>query len=402
MDEQKTTGVKQPSATSDGNSAQGKKSALTSIKSEAKPDSEKQNKSFIRRWWLWIAAAIAGVVLIGGFIYFIRRPPPVEVGVVRQETVERTLAVTARVRPQQSNQIVPTTSGQLVELRKNEGESVSQGEILARIDSGAEKASVAQARAQVAAKREEVLQAQRELRRAESLHKDGIISTQELEQTRLKYTTAQATLNQLQQAVVESNERLEDNILRSPLSGVVLRRPVDNGQTVSPSTVIYEIATDAAPEIEAEVDEQYLPELKTGMTASVSALGNNRQLFTAKICYIAKEINRETGAATVRFCFDEPPADLPAGLSLDVNVLVQRHENALTVPRVAVAGSGRESFVFVVRNGRAVRQNVSVIDWQSPRVVVVEGLKPEDEVILTPKEVEEGASVRTRQPENAV
>ncbi|MDZ7269281.1 MAG: efflux RND transporter periplasmic adaptor subunit [candidate division KSB1 bacterium] len=349
----------------------------------------------------WLLSLVL-LFLIFRIAAFVRQPPVAEVATVKQETVVRVLALNARVRPRYTNRITPVVSGRLVRLNREEGEAVQQGEVLAQIFDEAATAALRQAQAAAATEQERWLQACRDFERARELHQAGLISAEELEKAQLTRAQFEKTLQQRQAVVAEARARLADYLLRAPFNGYVLARPVDPGQIVTPGTVIYEIATTEQLEVEAEVDEQYLSELTPGMPATVSPLGNNRRLYETRLCYIAKGVNPQTGAAIVRFCFVDAPPAWPIGLSLDVNLTVARHENALTVPRAAVAGFGSAPYVYVVREGRATRRPVQVIDWQAERIVVLSGLAAGETVIMNPRMVSDGMAIRPRLSQTAL
>ncbi len=348
--------------------------------------------------WLMLLGVLFLVYKIASFL---RQPPVAKVAVVAKENVVRKLALTGRIKARNLNRVQPVVAGRLVQLTRDEGDTVAAGEVLARIHDEATRAQTEQARAAAAAQNEFVTQARRAFERAQQLHTAGLNSAEELENARLALEQGEKTLRQFEKAIAEAEARLQDYVLRAPFAGYILKRPVDPGQTVGPETVIFEIAGNDTPEIEAEVDEQYLSELQMNMPALVAPLGNQSRVFNARICYIAKEVEVQTGAALVRFCFEETPPALPLGLSLDVNLAIARHENALTVPRVAVAGFGAETYVFVVNEQRVKRRLVQVIDWQSERIVVLSGLAANEQVVLSPRQVKDGMEIRPRLSQSA-
>ena len=222
---------------------------------------------------------------------------------------------------------------------------------------------------------------------------------EQLERARLEVERGTEELQRLSERVSEAQARLEDYNLVSPLTGRVLDRPVDPGQIVSPDTTLYEIATTGDPWIEARVDEIYLAELAEGMEARVAAPGygdprRRGEVWPATLVLLGDRVDPRTGAATARLAFDGEAPELPAGLSLDVNLTVEEHPDAVTVPRAAVADLGSDSWVLVVDDGRTVRRPVAVVDWPAPRVVVQEGLEPGERVVLTPGDVPAGIHVR--------
>jgi RND family efflux transporter MFP subunit len=327
---------------------------------------------------------------------FLHRPPRVDVAEVKRETVERVLAVTGRLRPAQRNQVYPLVAGRLVELRLAEGDAVKRGAVLARVDDTAARAALAQAEARAAAQASTVAQTRRDLERVTVLHAQGLLTDQQFEQSRQSAEDAVATATALREAAREARARLDDHVLRSPSDGYVLERPVDPGQDVTPQTLVYEVATARDPLVEADIDEQFLGELKVGMPATVAPLTGRRVALAAVVSYIGRKVETSSGAVVVRLRFREPPPALPAGLSLDVNLFIERHPDALTVPRRAVSGLGLEPWVLVIDGDHAVKRTVDIIDWPSERVVVRRGLEPGTRVVLDPRKVPAGAAVRPR------
>ncbi len=346
---------------------------------------------------------------------FLERPPLVEVVEARRESVTRVLAVTGRIRPKLENRILPLVAGRLVELAKEEGENVRRGEVLARVDDRAARAALAQNRAEISREEERLAQGERDLARAESLASSGLIAAGSLEESRLAVVESRRRIEALGEAGRELTVRLDDYVLRSPLEGTVLERPVDPGQTVGTTDVLYELASGSALEIEAEVDERYLPELTLGMAATAAPLAGRREPWNAEINYIGNSIDRLSGAVLVRLAFLDTPPELPSGLSLDLNLIVEEHEQAITLPREAVAGLGAEAWVLRIakltgseddRQGAEAEQNseeqvaervsVRVIDWPAPRLVALAGVEEGDLLIPEPKQATAGQPVRLR------
>lgn len=342
--------------------------------------------------WLLVIGLIA--VAVWRIHTFLDRPPRVDVAAVRNDDVTRVLALTGKIRAQQRNLLVPLVGQRLIELAREEGEPVRAGEVLARLDAREAEATLAQRHADLAREQKVFDQARRDLDRARQLANDGVLATTAVEEARLAVDSSEQRRARLRQEIRQQQAQLDDYVLRSPLDGYVLERPVDYGQVVQPGEVIYEIATSEQPIIEAEVDERYLAELRLGMPAKVSPLSGRAQLYPATISYIGRRIDRLSGAAVVRLRGDLP--DLPVGMSLDVNLIIEEHPQALVVPRSAVAGSGAETWVLKVSDGRTVRQVVEVIDWPAESLVVVDGLALAELVVLEPKTVAAGSEVRIR------
>lgn len=340
---------------------------------------------------------LLGLLLAGGLRLraWMALPPEVEVVEVTQQDVRRVLALTGRIRPEKRNQLVPAVRARLLQLTREDGEAVKAGDVLARLDARQPEADLAQARLALRRDESELEQLRGDLQRAQALAAEELLPIRELEAARFAVQRMERRVEEGSELIGELEVRLDDYLLRSPLDGYVLERPVDPGQVVGPEDVIYELATAADPEVEMEVDERYLGELSLGQEAWVATLGGRGEALVAEVSYIGRQIDRLSGAVIVRLRFRDQAPSLPIGLSLDVNLEVAEHPQALTVPRSAVAGLGGQAWVLLVQDGWTRRREVEVIDWPAPRLVVQAALEAGEHVVLDPRQVDEDTAVRT-------
>ena len=102
-----------------------------------------------------------------------------------------------------------------------------------------------------------------------------------------------------------------------------------------------------------------------------------------------------TGARAVRLEFDRPPASAPAGLTVSVNLIVERRSDAVSIPRSAILSPGSDPVVRVVTDdGQVVDRRVGFIDWPSEKVIVTSGLKPGMRILADPHAAQPGQRVR--------
>ena len=88
----------------------------------------------------------------------------------------------------------------------------------------------------------------------------------------------------------------------------------------------------------------------------------------------------------------------PIGLTVATNIIVERRDAALTLPRTALQTGADGTGVLVVRDGIAMFQPVSVVDWPAARLIVTGGLTEGDAVIIDPTNIEVGQAVVSGQP----
>ncbi len=340
----------------------------------------------------YLFAALAAILLVPA-IYWLAAPRPKTVAAIKLEPApaQRLLAVNGRIRPRLQVDVRPALGGELVSLPFDVGDRVSAGQVLARIDDAPEAAAIAEADASVQAQQAVLAQARRDLARFEAL---GQFATRrEVEQRRLAVAEGERELSRRRAGVVRARELRDRRVLRAPFDGVILERPVDPGQTVGPETIVYRMADLARPEVTVEVDEVYAAELRPGMEALVSLPGNPR-LVAARVVHVEPRVDPATGARDVRLDLDTA-IDAPSGLTVTVNLVIERRERAISIPRSAILQSAGQSRVRVISPQGAVEERpVTFIDWPAETVIVTGGLKAGDRIMANPDAARPGEEVR--------
>ena len=342
------------------------------------------------------AILVAAIALAGaGLAIFIAtrdHTKQVEVYTSALGTAERVLAVNGRIRPRLQVDIRPPLGGTLVALPFDVGQRVSQGDVLARIDDGPEVAAIAVAQAAAQAQQATLAQARRDAARFEAL---GEFATgRDVEQRRLAVEEGERELKRRNAAVVQANELRERRVLRAPFAGVILERPVDPGQTVSPESVIYRLADLSSPEIAAEVDEIYAAEIRPGMEALVR-LPAQADTSHAKVLHVEPRVDPATGARDVRLALDGALADPPAGLTVTINFLIERRPSAISIARSAISETGGKTSVLIAGADGVVRERaITFVDWPAEQVIVTSGLEAGERILKNPATAKPGEKVR--------
>jgi RND family efflux transporter MFP subunit len=339
-----------------------------------------------------LVALAAAALAIAGYWFFAPRDQAVASLIVKRAPADRILAVNGRVRPRFQVDIRPSLGGGLVALPFDVGDRVEAGQILARIDDAPEQAAIAEAQASVETQQATLAQARRELARFVAL---GQFATKrEVEQRRLAVLEDERELKRRNAAVVQASELRDRRVLRAPFSGAILERPVDPGQVVGLESVIYRLADLSSPEVSIEVDEVYAAEIRPGMEAMISMPGQPRQL-QARVLHVEPRVDPATGARAVRLGLIGAAVDAPSGLTVTVNLLIERREGAISVPRSAVLSSGSSAKVRLVgKDNVVIERAVTFIDWPAETVIVTSGLQPGERILVEPDEVKLGEKVR--------
>ncbi len=158
-------------------------------------------------------------------------------------------------------EIKSKASGEIVELPVEEGDFISQGDLIARLDQKDERAEVAQAQADFDIAKAELKQAQSTFVRRNQLFQDNLISEEEQGQIELGLAVARGKLVQATTALERAKERLSESVVRAPINGIILQKYVEKGQiiasgvsNVSGGTPIVDIANMSSVYIETGID----------------------------------------------------------------------------------------------------------------------------------------------------
>ncbi|MBX7099443.1 MAG: efflux RND transporter periplasmic adaptor subunit [Myxococcaceae bacterium] len=316
-------------------------------------------------WWkgLILAVLVTGVAAITVQGVRERPPPAIEVQLTKAKKgpITRTVAGAGKVQAATTVKISSNLSGDLVELKVKEGDQVTKGQVLGRIDRRRFEATVKQAQAAANAARGDTAAAQVDVARAEAeygrvsgLVQKGLASQSELEKLTADRDGARARVLALQDRAAQAFARLDEaqnellkTTLISPIDGTVIERSREIGERVRGSDfnedVVMTIAALAAMEVKIEVGEHEVVHLRTGQKAEVKVDALENQSFEGEVVEIAQKAlirNQGSEQETTNFpvtvaLMVRPPGVLP-GMSAEVKVKTDSRDSALTVPLQAV------------------------------------------------------------------
>jgi HlyD family secretion protein len=393
----------------------------------------------VRRWRFRILGGAAALLLAAlALRAFLGPTVPVWV-VERRELVQRVVA-SGRVLAPARIQVGSVVVGRVTRVPVDKGDRVKASDLLVQLDDVEAKAAVAQARAAVAqavARLEQVdvvsvqvtseavrqaelrlAQAEVKLTRNRTLAEAGSMSRSDLDDaqqvrdlavsqlasariqagaaaTGADRHLAQAALQQARGAEQAAAARLENLAIRSPAAGVVTERDVEPGDVVQPGRALLVVARDGATQLSVQPDEKNLALLRLGQGATASADAFPDRTFPARVAYIAPAVDLARGTVEVKLDVENPPPFLRPDMTVSVNVETGREPEALVLPAGAIRDPGAAPWTLVVREGKAVRQPVTLGLRGDGVVQVLTGLAPGEAVVAVSAQVGPGRRVRT-------
>jgi RND family efflux transporter MFP subunit len=299
--------------------------------------------------------------------------------------------------------------GRLEYLGVSEGSRVRRGEIIARVESGDYAAALASQRAQLAQYEAQLAQARRELERAKALRERGVNSETELEDARTRVDVLVAQTASASAQVDLAAVNLENTRLRAPFDGTVLRKDAEVGEIVAPSsagggltrTAIVTMADLSTLEVEVDVNEAYIAQIRGGQPAAITLDAYPDTSFAGNVRQVVPTADRQKATVLVKVAIlDRDPRILP---EMGAKVVFLRKDGPaaaaaprrVTVPKSALIETNEGAHVWIVQDGRAVKRNVEAGPERGDVVEIRGGLDGGEPVIVAPPAgLKNGARVR--------
>jgi membrane fusion protein (multidrug efflux system) len=298
---------------------------------------------------------------------------------VRQELMEDVVATTGQLLAEEEVELRAEVAGRITALRFAEGGYVGRGQLLAVLDTDVLEA-------QLAAVRTRRDLAATQAARQRQLHEIGGLSRQALDQAEAEARVLEAEMAQLR-------AEIERRRIYAPFAGQIGLRSVSPGAYVSPGDPIATLRVTGTLKLEFAVPEAYLGRVRAG-DAVVFTVPGQEGTFRAAVYAVEGAVDPATRAFAVR-ARTANPGDLTPGAFAQVELALDRVDDALVVPASAVVPGVDSAAVFVVEDGKAARRAVATGIRTADRVQVSGAVAP-GEVVLTSglEQVRPGQPVR--------
>ena len=395
------------------------------------------------------AGALAAAVMLGGCGGHPQQRGPVALDVDVAQAQRRDIAtylnLDGQIAPLQESTLSFQQSGPVSQIYVNQGDRVSKGELLAKIDDSTLRAQLAQVEAQIAQSQAQaqssaqnvpitqantaqaVASAKAALANAKltydqdtQLFKQGYVSQSQLEQARAAYVAAQSQYQtalsnkgttgvqtsqaQAAQEAVHANQA-QANILRTeigqtalyaPFDGVVTARLMDPGAMASPGNPVLRVSQVSTVWINVNVPDEDLSYVHSGTPVSFTASQLGSRKFSGTVTTVNAVPTQGTLSYQARIRQPNPDDSLRGGMLVSVTVQKERHNNAVVVPREAVAQTDQGANVFIVTKDNKAQQVPVQLGVQTDTLSEVRSpkIQPGTTVITTrPDALQNGSTV---------
>ena len=397
-----------------------------------------------RKKKIFIIATIIIIGLIAIFGLRGRKEKSVKVTVEKTKLNDLTSIVSAsgEVKPKKNIEISANVPGRIVKIGVIEGQEVKAGDFLLKLDATQYEANAERDHALIQSFQSQLIQSEARMKREQNAYNrqkqlyDGkLISTEQLEASKVQYDIARAEAegfrHQIQQAeasLKSSLDSLTKTVFNSPITGIVTSLRVEEGEVAiigtmnNPGTVLMTIADLSEMEVEVEVDETDVVGVSLGQKADIKVDALPNQVLKGTVTEIGSSAieklsttQQESRDFLVKVTLDVPPKSLKPGLSASADIITAEKKGAVAVPISALVLREKESKsknpstkekteeegVYVVENGRAKFVPVTKGIMGGLLIEITAGLKEGQEVIVGPynslRELKDGVLIKTEE-----
>jgi len=373
--------------------------------------------------WLIVLAALVGTGA-AGYVFLTERPLAVPVASAEPDVAVRVYGL-GTVEARIVSRIGFEVGAALTDLEVDSGDSVAEGQVLARLHTAEQEARVARAEAVVEAavatlgkarasvvrtravlaqreatnERQQVLAQRKTIsaQTAEEAQRDVDIATADLAVDESEVKVAQAQRTDAESALRYERTLLDHHALRAPFDAVVVTRLVEKGTVVRAGDPIFMLMDPGTVWTLAYIDEARAGTVALGQKAEIRLRSLPHQVFSGSVARIGIESDRVNEERRVWITCDLCPPQVYLGEQAEVRIIVATLSEAVLVPETAVRGfDGHQGRVWVVRDARLTE--VPVIfghRTEDARLEVVDGLPEGGQIVSAPvKGLSEGRLAR--------
>ena len=324
----------------------------------------------MKKYFKYILMALVAVIFIGTFVFlYIKSQPQPEVYdefTLQRMNIRKTTVVTGKIEPRNEVNVKPQISGIITEILKEAGETVQQGEVIAKVKVIPDMGSLSAAQSRLRLAEINRKQAQTDYDREKTLFDKGLVAADEydkiaqaLRQAREEVDAAQDNLEVVRDGVSKSNASASSTLIRSTITGLILDIPVKVGNSVilantfNDGTTIATVANMNDLIFRGNIDETEVGRLSTGMTMKITIGALQDLKFDARLEYIAPKATDQNGANQfeIKAAVNLPSnaTNIRSGYSANAEIVLAEAKNVLAVQESAIEFDGDDTYVYVIK-----------------------------------------------------
>ena len=307
---------------------------------------------------------------------------PQNIAVARNDTLRSGPAISGTLAADREARIRAEIAGAVLQTFAEQGEQVSAGMVLARIDDANVRDAELSARSAVAQATVAAGQAARELQRATTLAAAGAIAERDVEGAERASLGAQAQLADAKARLSSAEKNLRNTMVRAPFAGVVSERAVSPGDIVAPGAALFTVIDPRSLRVEGAVPTSALADVRVGAPVLFTVNGSDRVL-EGRVTRVSPMVDPQTKQVRLLASVPNQAGALVAGLFVEGRVASEKRVGVM-VPENAVDQTGIVSTVMRLKGGKVekVEVQLGVRDEAASMFEITSGIASGDTVLM--------------------
>ena len=294
-------------------------------------------------------------------------PVPVETSAPVRGDVYAMYTGTAPIEAYAEAEVIARVAGEVRELLVEEGDEVSKGQVLARLDGERLRLELNESEAKLR-------KLQRDYERNIDLQAKGLISDGDFEKIKYEMEALQATFNL-------ASLELDYTQIRAPIDGVVAERFVKLGNAISEGDALFKVTSLDPLVAYLHVPEREYRHIDPGQPVGIEIDALGDETIVAAVSRVSPVVDPQTGTFKITVEIADRERRIKPGMFGRIGVIYDVHEDVLQIPRSAIIEDRAAASVFVIDGDRAIRRPVSTGYSNRGMVEITSGLEDGDQVV---------------------
>lgn len=325
------------------------------------------------------------MLLIVGWNFYFNQGEAVETVFVESGEIFQSITVPGRLVSKQRVNVSPARAGRLVEINVQEGDRVTEGQVLAKIDDRELLSRLKRAKANLTSAREGIVLADRTLKRLRKAHAKGAVARRFVEDAEVDLRVARANAGVAVEEVHSATLDFNDQKITAAFAGTVTTRYAEIGQWVGPSETLFTLVDETQREIEVRVDSADSVAIDVGQVVAVSSDAFPGLEWEESVVRLGTATDNKSNANSVKvyISLGQDAPSLRIGQQLDADIRTAWNPNTLKVPFEALISRDGQTMVAVLADGRVRMKAVETGIEDFAMAEIKQGLNEGEMVILS-------------------
>lgn len=313
----------------------------------------------------------------------------------RSYRVTQRVQLSGTVESRLVSSVAAEIAGLVTEYPAREGNSVSAGDVLARLRTESLRLQLAAMEAQLNEEEARRKLAERIMVRARQLYESDAYSRQQLDEAQFEFDARQGRTDQLQAEIARLQDDLERSVIRAPFAGIIIREHTEVGEWLEVGSPVVDLLSQRELEVSLQLPERYFGRIRLNTPARITFEALPQRRFEGTVSAVIPNADIQARTFPLKVRFRNTSDKIGIGMLAQVELPVGEASQSIIVPKDAVVLQGTERIVFIIdENGSVRRRAVSTGSGVGQWVEVTEGIQAGERVVTRGNErLQEGQQV---------